>query len=319
MVDASLFAYGFTHHRKVRKLTDAAFRLWVSALDHAYEDGTGGIVVQSDIDHFPHAPKAGVTRDAVTTELVEVGLWRVRDGLSWLIHGFDEWRALQLSLVPEGELSAPSPLLVGKPSQIGGVARAAQASRTPAGHFAPSSRTPAEHQPTRQLDSSGDVQPDTSQRPADTPAGHQPTSSEDTSRTSSGGVAPSPPHPLSVQNEGSNSERASESGCLDRPVNKGSARARRTRLPEDFEPTPEHVTRAEREGVDLAPEVEKFKLHAVATGRLMANWNAAFTTWLINAKKYAPKQNRNLTAFDAQERARNLAAQERRKLAGGTS
>jgi hypothetical protein len=46
---------------------------------------------------------------------------------------------------------------------------------------------------------------------------------------------------------------------------------------------------AAAEGLSLASEAERFRLHAEATGRLMANWNAAFTTWLINAKRFGPR------------------------------
>jgi len=60
-------------------------------------------------------------------------------------------------------------------------------------------------------------------------------------------------------------------------------------LPDDWQPTAEHAARAKRENVDLAREVEKFRAHAEATGRVLKNWNAGFTTWLLNAKGFAPR------------------------------
>ncbi len=319
-VDVSLFAYGFTHHKKVRKLSNEAFRLWVSAIDHAYEDGTGGIVVASDIDHFPHAPKAGAPRADAIAELTAAGLWHARDGISWSIHDFDEWRALQLSLEPHSVAQA------GTPSQIGGAARAASAVRV-GGKFAPRAHqpTPAEHQPAgenHQPDTPADTSPTTSRLvsgpPADTPAESSDAPAERTSQMVLAGGACFPPHPLSDQKEAEGSERASDSGSSDQPENKGSARGRRARLPAKWSPNPDHVARAAVAGLSLAEEAEKFRLHAEATGRVMANWNAAFTTWLINAKKWAPKTVAKFSAFDAQKRAREIAEQERLKLTGGT-
>jgi len=43
------------------------------------------------------------------------------------------------------------------------------------------------------------------------------------------------------------------------------------------------------DGVDVAREVEKFKLHAATHDRLAVNWNAAFTQWLIKAAEYAQR------------------------------
>jgi hypothetical protein len=72
--DASLFAFGFTHHRKVRKLSDTAFRLWVTAIDHANQDRSGGVVTDDDLDCYPRAPR-GDARAVAVADLV--GSWRV--------------------------------------------------------------------------------------------------------------------------------------------------------------------------------------------------------------------------------------------------
>lgn len=69
-------------------------------------------------------------------------------------------------------------------------------------------------------------------------------------------------------------------------------------LPADWAPTDDHKLRASNDGVFLAKEVEKFRLHAETHDRKAANWNAAFTQWLIKAAEYAerdrpaPRQSR---------------------------
>lgn len=59
-----------------------------------------------------------------------------------------------------------------------------------------------------------------------------------------------------------------------------------TQLPSSWQPTPEHVERAGRVGLDIETEAESFRANAEAKGRTAINWNAAFTTWLINAEKW---------------------------------
>jgi hypothetical protein len=61
----------------------------------------------------------------------------------------------------------------------------------------------------------------------------------------------------------------------------------RSALPDDWKPDADHLERARGLGLNCRTEFEKFKNHALAGGRLMANWNAAFTTWLLNAQAFA--------------------------------
>lgn len=61
----------------------------------------------------------------------------------------------------------------------------------------------------------------------------------------------------------------------------------RSALPADWKPDADHLERARGLGLNCRTEFEKFKHHALAGGRLMANWNAAFTTWLLNAQAFA--------------------------------
>lgn len=55
-------------------------------------------------------------------------------------------------------------------------------------------------------------------------------------------------------------------------------------LPDDWRPTEDHLTRCRENGIDPAVELAKFKAHAEANDRRQANWNAAFTQWLLNAR-----------------------------------
>lgn len=55
------------------------------------------------------------------------------------------------------------------------------------------------------------------------------------------------------------------------------------RIPDDWLPTPKHRER-EQAGIDVDHEAEKFRLHAEANDRRQANWNAAFSQWLLNAR-----------------------------------
>lgn len=71
---------------------------------------------------------------------------------------------------------------------------------------------------------------------------------------------------------------------------------RRCKLPKSWKPTQEHIQRATKTNVDVNSEAEKFRLHAEANDRLMVNWNAAFTTWLINAAEWRSKRVSSFSA-----------------------
>lgn len=61
------------------------------------------------------------------------------------------------------------------------------------------------------------------------------------------------------------------------------AKRRETGLPDSWAPTAAHIERAKTAGIDVVREAEAFRLHAETHDRRAANWNAAFTTWLIKA------------------------------------
>lgn len=66
----------------------------------------------------------------------------------------------------------------------------------------------------------------------------------------------------------------------------GEKKLKETRLPADWVPTKSHYDLARERNVDIAEQVEAFRLHAETHDRHAARWNAAFTTWL---KKSRPK------------------------------
>jgi hypothetical protein len=84
------------------------------------------------------------------------------------------------------------------------------------------------------------------------------------------------------------------------PKSKPERKKPRHSLPEDWRPTPEHLERARTMNLNCRVEFDKFQSHAVATGRLMANWNAAFTTWLLNAEGFARAGGRRAPAAPRQ-------------------
>lgn len=70
---------------------------------------------------------------------------------------------------------------------------------------------------------------------------------------------------------------------------KGDVGKRATRLPTDWQPTPEHEARAKEDGTNIDREVVKFKAHAEDRGVTSKSWNARFTRWLMNAAEYAQR------------------------------
>jgi hypothetical protein len=63
----------------------------------------------------------------------------------------------------------------------------------------------------------------------------------------------------------------------------------RSALPKEWRPSPEHLEKAQQSGLSCNAEFEKFRAHAEANGRIMASWNAAFTTWLLNAVEFSQR------------------------------
>lgn len=73
----------FPEHRKVRRLSDPAFRLHVTALCACARDETDGRVTEADIADMEH----GARLRKHIEQLVEAGLWEVVRG-GWEIHDY---------------------------------------------------------------------------------------------------------------------------------------------------------------------------------------------------------------------------------------
>ncbi|MEP7763865.1 hypothetical protein [Sanguibacter sp. 25GB23B1] len=76
----------FAWHRKVRRLSDGAFRLHVTAMNMAARDGLDGHISHEDLDDMPAIRSA----DKRATELVLRGLWEPSSN-GWVIHDFLEY------------------------------------------------------------------------------------------------------------------------------------------------------------------------------------------------------------------------------------
>ncbi len=84
------FELGFSRHRKVFRLSDAAYRLWSSAIDYCREQRTDGKVEPSDLIAIPRGT-AGTWKRSVADELVASGLWHETEQ-GWQIHDFLVWQ-----------------------------------------------------------------------------------------------------------------------------------------------------------------------------------------------------------------------------------
>lgn len=84
---------------------------------------------------------------------------------------------------------------------------------------------------------------------------------------------PSPTHPVPDATDKSAAKRAPRKKP-DKP------------LPDDWKPTSEHLERALASGLSVGREADKFRAHAAEKDRKAANWNAAFTRWLMNAEDF---------------------------------
>lgn len=73
----------FPEHRKVRRLTDGAYRLHHTAMCACAKDETDGLVTEADIADMEHGARLRKHVDA----LVTAGLWEVTEQ-GWIIHDF---------------------------------------------------------------------------------------------------------------------------------------------------------------------------------------------------------------------------------------
>ena len=74
----------FPDHRKIRRLSDGAYRLHDTALCACARDETDGLLTEEDYDELRHADRL---REHIP-ELVSAGLWEPVDGGGWRMHDY---------------------------------------------------------------------------------------------------------------------------------------------------------------------------------------------------------------------------------------
>lgn len=94
-----------------------------------------------------------------------------------------------------------------------------------------------------------------------------------------------PPLPGGNAEISSESEPEVEEGSDCVAVSAG-LRRRRCRLPEGFEPNEAGMRHAVEAGIDVAAELRQFRDYHAAKGSLMADWQAAWRTWVGNARRF---------------------------------
>lgn len=86
----------FPEHRKIRRLTDGAYRLHHAALSYAAKDETDGLIRPDDLDEMQHGRRLAKHVDS----LVKAGLWEpVRNG--WMLHDFLDYNPSHAQLEAE--------------------------------------------------------------------------------------------------------------------------------------------------------------------------------------------------------------------------
>ncbi len=93
------------------------------------------------------------------------------------------------------------------------------------------------------------------------------------------------------------------------PSGSSLAAKRRKRIPPDFVPSDSGVELARQKGIALNDELQKFTDYHTARGSVMSDWQAAWRTWVSNAKTFARPQNQIQNRQEAIE-LRNKAAGE---------
>ena len=87
---------------------------------------------------------------------------------------------------------------------------------------------------------------------------------------------------------GSKPIREDKSREEDNPLNPpaGGKAKRRCRIPDGFSPSEDGMQKAMQAGLDSYAELAKFRDHHAAKGSLMADWDAAWRTWIGNAVQF---------------------------------
>lgn len=260
----------FYDHPKTLDMSDAATALWVRAGSYSAAKLTDGFVADAMLVRLSRSP------DEASQELVRRGLWRrVRGG--YRFHDWEERGNLTRERV-EAERRADRQR---KRAKRQAIERATKDHRE--GNEGPSSEARGNdksigQQPTQNSNTQvarGIVRPESEPDSKRTPEGIRGLSVSVSESVSSPPIAP----PLDDSEV---------------PRNGVRRKRRATKLGNDWTPTDEHAKRAADSGLDLQREVAKFRAHAEANDRRQANWNSAFTQWLLHAEEYrrpnAPRQ-----------------------------
>ena len=88
----------------------------------------------------------------------------------------------------------------------------------------------------------------------------------------------------------------------------------RTALPDGFTPSPAGIELARSHGLDVQAELQRFVDHHTAAGSLMADWQAAWRTWIGKAVEFG-RGRRNGASVSAVDRAAQDMAEPRPKWA----
>lgn len=226
----------FPRHRKIHGLSHLAFRIWVTAIAHAREQGVDGRLTHRDLDMLPSCERGRRRADAVS-ELEQAGLWEPVDG-GWFIHDFLDWQDT------------------------------AEAVRARQARARERMRHVRANRPRTFENGSHEV--------SDGPF----FSISDLKSSSGSGSSD-----LTSSSDLTGSAREGET-----PAKTPKKRARpapKLALPEDWKPVDSHREKARKLGLACDAQAEKFRNSARAHGRVYADWNAAFHTWLDNAPGFA--------------------------------
>jgi hypothetical protein len=74
---------------------------------------------------------------------------------------------------------------------------------------------------------------------------------------------------------------------------------RKTKLPQWYNCTQEHIDYAGLNNLSMYDEMDAFRLYHEAKGTLSANWNSSFSTWLRNAVKFKKNSIKDQKQDDA--------------------
>lgn len=85
-------------------------------------------------------------------------------------------------------------------------------------------------------------------------------------------------------------ESREEESRVEKKLPAGARRARarvaEATLPDEWAPNDLHRALAEKLGLDIEGEAERFRDHAKSTGRKMLDWDATFRTWMRKSEEY---------------------------------